>query len=532
MQDVTDLPITISLPQGFTIGGVTTWALATARHLATTRRAVRLIAHAPLAGHATFDPAPALVDARVEIIEAPCLAGHDGFKACVDIYAAQLPTLLFPNLCAESYAIAAELSRSRARDLRVVSWIHGDNPIDYAYLEHFEPIIHRYIAVSRQCRAQMQNRLPNRADDIACVPCGVEIAPVVARTPPTNRSLRIAYAGRIEQGIKRVIDLLAIGLSLATQGRRFEMRIVGDGPHADMLDARIAALAPRFAKRNCTLARERARPPHAMNDVWQWADVFLLTSRLEGFSVSMLEAMAAGCIPVVTRIDSGVGEMIRDDFNGLTFPIGDIDTAASQLARIADNPELCTSMSANARASAIARAGIDQYIERVEPILQAASFSGARIWPASRALSVPSAESMHGAIPHIAPSDAYEAVVDFIMSRPDAAHVVVYGLGVNGLTLIERLRTDAYLGNRTLHGIDDDAHAAIFETMGLPRFELAGRTMWPHDAIAVITPNAGATIAERLQLLKAEQGVDFVRLHASRDGERHQTDSPREPISC
>ena len=107
MHNANDLPITISLPQGFTIGGVTTWALAIARRFATPSRQVRLIAHPPLEGHAIFDPAPSLADANVRIIQAPALSFQAEFDSCVAIYAAQLPTLLLPNLCAESCAVAA-----------------------------------------------------------------------------------------------------------------------------------------------------------------------------------------------------------------------------------------------------------------------------------------------------------------------------------------------------------------------------------------------------------------------------------------
>ncbi|MCA9255934.1 MAG: glycosyltransferase family 4 protein, partial [Phycisphaerales bacterium] len=300
MHNANDLPITISLPQGFTIGGVTTWALAIARRFATPSRQVRLIAHPPLEGHATFDPGPSLANAYVRIIHAPALSFQAEFDSCVAIYAAQLPTLLLPNLCAESYAVAARLSETRSEDLRVIAWIHGDNPVDYAYLEHYEPIVHRYVAVSRRCQSEFTSRRPHREQDIAYIPHALPLPRAADRTPLVDRPLRILYAGRMELGVKRVVDILAIARRLSRLDMPFDLRLIGDGPHADMIDARIASLTHELEERRGSIRREAARGPHEMNAAWQWADVAILTSRLEGFSVSTLEAMAAGCVPVVT----------------------------------------------------------------------------------------------------------------------------------------------------------------------------------------------------------------------------------------
>lgn len=517
MHNTDSRPITISLPQGFTIGGVTTWAIATARRLADEGRVIRLVAHPPLSGHDTFDPASALDGANVKLIDAPPLTTPDGFIASVGIYGRLLPSLLLPNLCPESYAVAATLAQTRSDDVRVVSWVHGDNPVDYAYLEHYASIVHRYVAVSRRCQVEMQTRLPHRAKDVCHIPYGIEIPDARQRSTPDGRPLRIVYAGRMEQGIKRVVDLLAIARLLSDAGVLFEMRLIGDGPHADLVDARVAAIAPRLAERGCRLTRESACPPHAMRAVWQWADVSLLASRLEGFSVAMLEAMGAGCVPVVSRVASGVSDIIRDDANGLSFEIGDIESAAACLTRLATDPERVMTLSAGARASAVAEVGMERYLDRIRPLLSDASAAAPLRWPPSHPVSMPSVIDLAGAVPRYDASESYESVIDFLMSRPDTTRVAIYGLGVNGLTLVERLRADAYLGNRQIVGIDDHAHPEIFKTMELPRFSLSDVSKWPRNAVAIVTPNAPAPMIARLQSVHAEHGVDFVCLnHADR----------------
>ena len=66
------------------------------------------------------------------------------------------------------------------------------------------------------------------------------------------------------------------------------------------------------------------------------ADALILTSTFEGLPVAMLEAMGHGLVPVVTRIDSGVGDIIRNGENGFAVPIGDIDGFAAAFGQLAD----------------------------------------------------------------------------------------------------------------------------------------------------------------------------------------------------
>lgn len=514
MKTTHKLPITISLPQGFTIGGVTTWALAMARRFSIEGRSVRLIVHPPLAGHVTFDPIPSLDGADVDIIDAPALLHGEDVADCIECYRACLPTILLPNLCHASYAIAAELSTTSADDLRVVSWVHGDNPVDYAYLEHFESIVHRYVAVSRQCQTEMRMRLPHRVDDIDHIPYGVEIPSQESRSFDDRRPFRIVYAGRMEQGVKRVIDVLSIARKLVESGLRIEMRLVGDGPHTPMIDARIKAMSNHFTQHGSRLWREAPCPPSKMIDVWRWADVSILASRLEGFSVAMLEAMAAGCIPVVSRVASGVSDIIHDDHNGMSFPIADVDAAARCIRSIAEAPESWQQMSAQAHQSARLEVGMDRYVDRIRHVLSIVESSECRAWPTSHSMNLqPVAEQTNG-LPVETRAEEYESVIDFVMSRPDASSVLIYGLGVNGLTLVEQLRADPYLGNRDLAGIDDFAHDAVFETMDLPRSPLRTGEPWSRDRIAIVTPNDPTPLVNRLLESGAEPGVDFICLKA------------------
>ncbi len=67
-------------------------------------------------------------------------------------------------------------------------------------------------------------------------------------------------------------------------------------------------------------------------------DCFVLASHWEGFSLSVLEAMAAG-LPVVMNRVSGAAEAVLNGETGLLVPIGDVQAMAEALGIILSNTE-------------------------------------------------------------------------------------------------------------------------------------------------------------------------------------------------
>jgi len=87
-------------------------------------------------------------------------------------------------------------------------------------------------------------------------------------------------------------------------------------------------------------------------------DVFAMSSRYEGLSIALLEAMAAGVPPVATRV-GGIPEVIRDGTDGLLVPPGEPGLLAEALAEVAHDPSRRRQLAA-AAASRATSFGIDQ----------------------------------------------------------------------------------------------------------------------------------------------------------------------------
>lgn len=107
----------------------------------------------------------------------------------------------------------------------------------------------------------------------------------------------------------------------------------------------------------------------AVSNVVPWLrsiDIFVLPSRSEALSNSLLEAMACGCCPVASRV-GGNPELAIPGETGLLFESGDADGLARALETLIRNPELRLRLAAQA-AAASARFSTGAIAQRAEEI--------------------------------------------------------------------------------------------------------------------------------------------------------------------
>jgi glycosyltransferase involved in cell wall biosynthesis len=87
-------------------------------------------------------------------------------------------------------------------------------------------------------------------------------------------------------------------------------------------------------------------------DLLRQNDVFISTSRFEGMPLALIEAMAAGLVPIVTRIRGVTDRVIESGANGFLFEHGDVSDARKKVSLLLDNPALRSDISNSARSSA------------------------------------------------------------------------------------------------------------------------------------------------------------------------------------
>jgi len=140
--------------------------------------------------------------------------------------------------------------------------------------------------------------------------------------------------------------------------------IVGEGDQRPLIEAEIEK---QSVGDSWTLLGMRNDVPHCLAA----ADIFVQPSDWEGFPVAVVEAMAAAR-PLVATDVAGVGEVIRDQENGLLVEKGNAEQLAAALLRLLDEPKLAESIGASAKQTAWQNYNLDAYIRRAEELIGAA----------------------------------------------------------------------------------------------------------------------------------------------------------------
>jgi glycosyltransferase involved in cell wall biosynthesis len=301
-----------------------------------------------------------------------------------DVYDSLLPATFLPSWSAGACATCALLAQDRADEVRVIGMAHSDGESYYRHLSYYEPIIHAFVAVSEEIGEKLSGIIPHRQDDIEVRPYAVAAPRTLSRAYATpGEPVRLLYAGRIMQDQKRVLDLPALAAELDKRDVDFTLRIVGDGRDKRELAKHIARLGTAAER----VQVEPAVRPDEMPGVWQSADVCVLVSDYEGTSISMLEAMANGCVPVVTRV-SGAAGVIREGENGRTMPVGDLAAMAETIGELAGDRDRLARMGAAAHADIRSGYSYDEYVQWFEALVARVRQMSPRPWPVGHPLLV------------------------------------------------------------------------------------------------------------------------------------------------
>jgi len=187
------------------------------------------------------------------------------------------------------------------------------------------PRARRVVVQTEAVRQWAEEIVP--ADRISVIPNPI------AAPPPAASTGAVALSGRTVVAMGRMVpqkgfDLLIEAFARSASSRpEWSLVILGDGEERKSLVALAEGLG--IADRVCMPGRVKEPAEYLRG-----SEIFVLSSRYEGFPNALCEAMALGLPVISTDCPSGPSDIVRDGIDGLLVPTGSAEAISVAISRL------------------------------------------------------------------------------------------------------------------------------------------------------------------------------------------------------
>ncbi len=261
---------------------------------------------------------------------------------------------------------AAFVKAARLADCPVVLHLHGgrylaedfDNRFLARISEKMLKSSNVVVVLSELEKDIVENRLPNLNIEVLENAVETDTAQVLKRT---SRKKTILFLGRLHEskGLREIIEACR---TLKNENFDFRFNCFGAGDLKDYFTSRMTEILDgNFHYGGIVTGAEKEK-------VLSEADIFLLPSRYgEGLPMAMLEAMAAGCVVIVSEMSS-IGAVVKDGENGFLVQPKNVPQLIEKLRVVLSGENDLKTLSENARALISERFNLENYIHKLEDI--------------------------------------------------------------------------------------------------------------------------------------------------------------------
>jgi glycosyltransferase involved in cell wall biosynthesis len=254
------------------------------------------------------------------------------------------------------------MSLALAAEWPIVFHLHGGgfrtwyeretSPLGRAIVRFFLTRAARVVVLSEAWRDWVRWTVPRAK--ITCIPNAVAL-PSQPQAP--RDASRIAFVGSLtaDKGVFELLEAVAIARHACPD---LHLELAGEGD----VEA-VAHRAYELGIGDRVLIRGWC-PPSVREHILARAAIFALPSHFEGTPMSLLEAMAAGCAVVATRV-GGIPDVVRHDVDGLLVAESDTPALAASLVALLSDPSLARRLGSAAREAVARDHAPSQAIERL-----------------------------------------------------------------------------------------------------------------------------------------------------------------------
>ena len=247
-------------------------------------------------------------------------------------------------------------------DAKVITWEHSNffnnwNSRTFPYLRRFAAKhSDTMVVLTERDRENYRTNIPSKT------PVYVIHNPAARHEFRYDAESKVILSAGLLLPIKGYDKAVAAAAKVLPQRPDWKWIICGEGPEREHLEQLIAAAG----------LREQMLLPGSvsnMDEQYQKAAIFAMTSQMEGLPMVLLEAKSWGLPLVSFDIMTGPGEIIRDGVNGYLVEPDNVDEMAKRLAELMDNPVLREEFSARSQLD-MEQFDIAHIVEQWESVLE------------------------------------------------------------------------------------------------------------------------------------------------------------------
>jgi len=210
------------------------------------------------------------------------------------------------------------------------------------------------VGVSPKVASEARERVPRRP--VVEINYGVELPrpDLWAKRRQLNTFLEIIFVGRLDHLQKGIFWLPDIYQACLDRGVQARLTIVGDGPDASELQRKLSASGLQDRVRHL-----RGLTPEQVYDLLLQSHILLMPSYYEGLPIALLESLACGCVPVVSRLPGITDAAVVDGETGLLVEVENVAGFADAMVCLYKDPAKWSQMSSAAHETAKGRYSVE-----------------------------------------------------------------------------------------------------------------------------------------------------------------------------
>lgn len=285
-------------------------------------------------------------------------------RETADIMKKYLPFVLVDNRMNTAFMAALILKRYFPGDVKIITFCHCDVESYYVSRQFWQRELDMVAGVSLKiCRTMnYQYKIPR--EKIYYRENFISDGEKYHRTyAQQNHPVRIGYAARLVAYQKKAEALPLLVDILEEKGIAYTLSIAGTGECYEMLEQYISVEGLEDRVKLLGLLDECEMP-----EFWKQQDIYINLSDYEGASLSMLEAMSYGVVPVVTDV-SGAEEFVINGESGYRVGTRDWNQMADRIEELSVRRDKIEAFGKHSMDIVRKKCNKDEYTEFVEALV-------------------------------------------------------------------------------------------------------------------------------------------------------------------